>query len=585
MKKLAAAIATLALLSCTMQQGPSAPQVHLKEVAVRFPSAVRVYSPAVFQQGSCFASAEGPMCLTNDSLNPLLGLEQGVESVGRNARGLVLLGNWPLRLVEPDGEAHLCAPLPRHPFFGDRWALDRAWLSVDESRFVVVTGGTEWEAASWISYDDCQTWEQLNVVGALVGVYATAKQILGVVSHKGELHSFTFEIDTRASHQTRFEHNHTRVAIDEKGFLAFGQGVTRYTEAGATAGVTLAGLQTVAGCDPEPTVAVARVGDRWELAAYGADGARWWGMVVGRSLPLEAGSICTGNRLFLSLAGVILEVRRDGLRPLESDSISSRTERAMLSPERIQYFTSDESSTAVARLSWEGTHWNWDGVGTSSDPSSLDGIALGEFVLEIRYGFLDSPGLVGYTVKTTGQDKWLAELPLKIDTGLRRLPTFRQINTPRPGMVFYGASCYVVTTDQSGSQLGGWPCDPSGNLQFNADVVADPDVEGRWLVHSVGGNRSTLLVEGFGERVTSLGRAGVFVFDQNGEPLHVADAYMAASLADRQGYWFSSSSDVKLQLFDGRSWNWPDSRLLGASGNKTLIQQPHSLLSIMATTR
>ena len=580
-------LATLA--GCDQSQPSPVFGAKLLETELTWPSAVDYVWREKVQGNECFPTAAGPYCVEGDRLVPLSGVLNLVDSASRNSLGDWLIGNYPFVFFSRDGRSHRCGGLR---------LVNRMWL-VDEPGVVVATA----EGTHFLSRDECLTWERLWVEHPFGAVQASAGELtaaaavraLGVFGFIGYRHDLT----TGQTTTFPLDGPNRFAAVDDEGFLGLGDGLARYDRSGVQKGERVfVDQEVLAACRHGPVLTATEVRRDEEegafecrLRGYGPDGTLWWqGGERVNCRRFEQGAVCTDKtRLFVHVAGVLLEITREGLKPLSAPQTGLRHISAVVDGEAVRLIMGDNGGVATLTEWNPESGWSWLGLGTSKGNYEVDRFAFGPMTLSMRFGavgkcagFRVDDAETGREVTTFGQRC--------IDTGPPQIPNFRQVSAPDPTLLFNNADCQILTLDKHGNAAA-FPCNPLGTY-IRAGVVVDSAIRGRWLVFpSLQGAGDTLLIEDYGERVVSLGPTGAYIFDENGEPAPIGDVAVTSFVGapKRLGYVSiglertpsgRETFFTRFVPFHGPEHVWHDTEPLAASADGLLLQSRGSLKKV-----
>lgn len=593
----AAAILLGSLLGCRSEQPtPVRFTANVVERDLTWPSAVDLQGPgSPVQRDGCFPTAVGPYCVEGDALVPLSGVLNLVDSASRNTAGDWLIGNRPFVFFSRDGGSHRCASLPGFVY--------RLWLGSDEPGVVVATA----HGSNWLSRDECRTWQRLGIddllgaVEASGGVMTAVALVYDPVPAPLRFVGYRYDLTTGESAAVALEGPNARAAVDDEGFLGLGAGLTRYDRLGVQQGErTFTEFEVLAACRNGPVLVASEVyrdGDfgtfYCRLSAYGPDGTFWWRQEgePGNCRAFEKGAACADKtRLFVNVAQVVLEVTREGLKPLSAPEVASMRVSSVVDGEGVRLIMGDGEGTATLAEWAPQTGWSWLGLGTIRTRNEIDRFSFGPMKLSMYFGGRN--GCSGFKIADIETGREITTVAQRcIDIAPPQIPQFRQLNMPAPALLFNSVGdCQVLTLDPE-QKATAYPCNPLGTF-IHASVMADPVTAGRWIVtEDAQFPRESLLVEDFGARVVGLGRSDRFVFDENGEPLSVGEATAVYSVGapERLGYLMVGVEEgpgretgfTRFIPFHGEERVWPHSELMAGSADGFLLRTRGGLKKLM----
>lgn len=574
-----------AFANCRATEPPVRFAAKVAEKDLLWPSTVELQAPHLaVQRDRCFPTAVGPYCIESDGLVPLSGVLNLVDSASRNTAGDWLIGNYPIVFFSRDGGSHDCASLNGY--------VERVWLGSAESGVVVATVS----GSNWLSRDECRTWQRLGIDQPFGAVEASAGVLTAValIYDPWPVHfvGYRHDLTTGETAAVPLAGPNARAALDDEGFLGIGAGLARYDRFGVQQGErTFADLEVLAACRNGPVLAASEVyrPDEFNffchLNAYGPDGRLWWRQEgePGNCRIFEKGAACVDKtRLFISVAQVLLEVTREGLKLLSAPEIASTRVSSVVDGEGVRLIMGDAEGTATLAEWAPSTGWSWLGLGTNRTRNEVGLFSLGPMKLAMHFAAARN-GCAGFRIAEAETGREITTVAQRcIDTAPAQIPDFHQINMPTPALVFNSAGdCQILTLDRKG-EVTAFPCNPLGTF-IHASVMADPVTVGRWIVsENAQFPRESLLVEDFGERVVGLGQSARFVFGADGAPLAVGRAAVAASVGapERLGYLMVGLEEgpggetmfTRFVPFHGPEQVWPDTEWMAGSADGFLLR-------------
>lgn len=412
---------------------------------------------------------------------------------------------------------------------------------------------------------------------------------------------YRYDLTTGESAEVALEGPNARAAVDDEGFLGLGAGLARYDRFGVQQGErTFTEFEVLAACRHGPVLVASEVYRPGEYAfvcrvnAYGPDGTLWWRQdgEPGNCGVFEKGAACADKtRLFVDVAQVLLEVTREGLKPLSAPEVASMRVSSVVDGEGVRLIMGDGEGTATLAEWAAQTGWSWLGLGTIRTRNEIDRFSFGPMKLSMHFAAARN-GCSGFRIDDIETGREITTVAQRcIDIAPSQIPQFRQLNMPAPALLFNSVGdCQVLTLDPE-QKITAYPCNPLGTF-IHASVMADPVTAGRWIVtESAQFPRESLLVEDFGARVVKLGRSDRFVFDENGEPLSVGEAAAIYSIGapERLGYLMVGVEEgpggetmfTRFIPFHGEERVWPDSELMAGSADGFLLRTRGGLKKLM----